>query len=78
MDIQLKLFATYRRYLPPESQGSACDLRVPAGTRVADLLTEFGIPADGSVILVNGHGASPERSLDSGDVVAVFPAMAGG
>jgi len=78
VDIQLKLFATYRRYLPPESQGSVCDLGVPAGTRVADLLAEFGIPADGSVILVNGHGAGPERSLDSGDVVAVFPSMAGG
>lgn len=78
MDVQLKLFATYRRYLPPESQGGVCDLQVPAGTQVADVLAEFGIPADGSVILVNGHGATPERSLNGGDVVAVFPSMAGG
>jgi len=78
VDVRLKLFATYRRYMPPESQGSVCDLQVPAGTQVADVLAEFGIPADGSVILVNGHGATPERSLKGGDVVAVFPSMAGG
>lgn len=79
MNIQLKLLAVYRRYLPSDDQGDACDLEVAAGTRIADLLARFGIPADASsVILINGRSTDPERPLEDGDIVAVFPAMAGG
>ncbi len=78
--ITLKLFATYRRYLPPGSVGNACDLEVPPGTPVIDLLTRFGVPyaSGASVILVNGRGVPPEQALKAGDVVAIFPALAGG
>ena len=80
MRVTLKLFATYRRYLPPESVGNACDVDVPTGMPVIDLLTRFGVPYESgaSVILVNGRGASPEQALKAGDVVAAFPALAGG
>jgi molybdopterin converting factor small subunit len=79
MNVRLKLFATFRRYLPPGSQGNACHIKVPAGTRVADLLARFDLPTDESkVILVNGRDADPERVLEEGDVVGVFPSMAGG
>ena len=80
MNVRLKLFATYCRYLPPGVEGGACDLEVPTGTQIEDLLTRFDIPADSrtSVILVNGHSTTPEQVLEEGDVVAVFPAMAGG
>ena len=78
--ITLKLFATYRQYLPLGSVGNACDVDVPTGTPVIDLLTRFGIPYESgaSVVLVNGRGVSPEQALEAGDVVAVFPALAGG
>jgi molybdopterin converting factor small subunit len=77
--ITLKLFATFRRYLPPDSQGPACHLEVPVGTPVAEVLNRFEVPTDGAaVILVNGHTAEPTQALQEGDVVAVFPAMAGG
>ncbi|MGD8996506.1 MAG: MoaD/ThiS family protein [Anaerolineae bacterium] len=78
MRITLKLFATFRRYLPPDSQGDACPLEVPAGTLVAEVLDRFDVPTGGSVILVNGRTAEPGQVLREGDVVAVFPAMAGG
>jgi molybdopterin converting factor small subunit len=78
--VTLKLFATYRRHLPPGSVGNACELHAPAGTPVSDLLARFGVPHEpgASVILVNGRDVSPEQMLEAGDTIAVFPAMAGG
>ena len=46
---------------------------------MTDLLAQFDLPADESkVVLVNGRDADPEQILEDGDVVSVFPAMAGG
>jgi molybdopterin converting factor small subunit len=55
-------------------------LDVPAGTRAIDLLARFGVPTGDrvSVILVNGRSVEPERVLEEGDVIAAFPALAGG
>jgi molybdopterin converting factor small subunit len=80
MNVRLKLFASYRKHLPTDSPGGVCALDVPAGTRAADLLARFGVPTgDGaSVILVNGRSVEPGRVLEEGDIVAAFPAMAGG
>ena len=79
MKVRLKLFATFRRYLPTGTQGGACDVEVPDGTQVSDLLSRFGVPDKESLmILVNGRDAGPDRILQDGDVVAVFPAVAGG
>ncbi len=80
MRVRLKLFATYRRYLPPGCTGNACDVDVPAGTPAIDLMTQFGVPNEpgDSVILVNGHHVPSDQVLKEGDVVAIFPALAGG
>lgn len=79
MKVQLKLFATFRQYLPAGAGRSAIEVEVPAGTRVSDLLATMGIPQQESpMILVNGRGIDADRILIEGDVVAVFPAMAGG
>jgi len=79
MRITLKLFATFRRHLPPEAKGNAYQLDVPAGACVADVLHQFGVPTDGAaVLLVNGRTAAPEQILEEGDALAAFPAMAGG
>lgn len=78
MRVKLKLFATFQRYLPAGSQGYACDLDLAAGTSVAQVLTGLDVPTQGIVILVNGRTASPGQVLQEGDVVAAFPAIAGG
>jgi molybdopterin converting factor small subunit len=79
MKVELKLFATFRQYLPPGTVGSAAAVEVAAGAQVADLLAQLGVPHhDSTMILVNGRSAGLERVLEENDVVAVFPAMAGG
>lgn len=78
MNITLKLFATYQRYLPDGCEGRACDLDVGDGATVGHLLDQFHVPMEGAVILVNGRTAAQEHILEDGDVVAVFPALAGG
>lgn len=78
MRIQIKLLATYRQYLPPGSAASSYDVEVPPGTRVDDLLPQLPAPSDGSVVLVNGRGSRPGQVLQEGDVVCLFPAIAGG
>ena len=81
MHVQVKLFATFRRYLPPETKGDAYDIQVPQGTHVGELLSQLGVPMEepeGLVILVNGRQSDLDQILEEGDVVGAFPAIAGG
>jgi molybdopterin converting factor small subunit len=79
MRVKLRLFATYRQFLPKETDGNTIDVEVHVGTRVGDLMSLYGIPigAD-SVILVNGITARLNDHLEEEDVVSAFPAMVGG
>jgi len=77
MKVQLKLIATYREYLPPENNGKA-EIEVPEGTTAASIIADLGIPIDESVILVDGRSPNPGETLQEGNVVFSFPAVAGG
>jgi sulfur-carrier protein len=77
--VEVQLFATLASFLPPLSREGAVMLDVPAGSTVHDVLQRLGIPADlERVALVNGGEATSERALSAGDVVTVFPPLAGG
>lgn len=81
MRVQIKLFATYRRYMPSGTRGETCHLEVPLGTRVTAVLASLGVPVDtpaAMVILINGRQSHLDHILKEGDVVSAFPAMAGG
>ena len=79
MKVRVKFLATYRKYLPAGVQGGACDVDVSPGILVSDLLSGLDVPAKESmVILVNGRDAGLDHILKDNDVVAIFPAMAGG
>jgi sulfur carrier protein ThiS len=75
--VQLKLIATYREFLPPKNKGKA-EIDVPEGTTAVSVLADLGIPIDESVILVDGRSPNPGETLQEGNVVFAFPAMAGG
>jgi hypothetical protein len=81
MRIELKLLATFHQYLPPEAQGSVCELEVSAGTRAIEVLSSMGVPVDRPetiVILVNGRNCQPDHVLETGNVLCAFSAIAGG
>ncbi len=77
MKVQLKLIATYREFLPPENHGEA-EIDVAEGATAVSILSDLGVPIDESVILVDGRSPNRSETLQEGNVVFAFPAMAGG
>jgi sulfur carrier protein ThiS len=79
MKVRVKLIATYREHLPPGTQGNMAEVDVAEGSTVREILTPFGIPLDdSSVIVVNGLSVPLDSSVNEGDTVAAFSAIAGG
>jgi sulfur-carrier protein len=77
--VEVRLFATLSSFLPPASRDGAVLLEVPPDSTVHDVLQQLGVPADlERVALVNGTDATAERALHAGDVLTVFPPLAGG
>jgi molybdopterin converting factor small subunit len=79
MKVEVKLFANFREYLPPGSDKYSCILELEEGTTVGQVLERLKIPESLPLIpLVNGVHRKTEDSLQSGDVLSVFPPVAGG
>ena len=83
MKLTFKLFATLTDYLPPERKYNAVEVEVAAETRLGDLIARFNLPEKlVHLVLVNGVYVEPahrnERALVDGDVIAIWPPVAGG
>jgi molybdopterin converting factor small subunit len=77
--IEVELFATLAAYLPTGATGGPAVVDIPEQSTVDDLCRALGIPASlASIVLVNGHDAGADRTLADGDVVTLFPPLAGG
>ncbi len=81
MKIDLKLFANLRRHLPPDSEGGTAHLEVEEGLTLKELLDRFNIPKEmAQMVLVNGENVDRDLGvhLKDGDLVSIFPPIAGG
>jgi len=79
MEIEVKLFATLRDYLPKGSGRFSCKMEIDDHTQVQDILSRLNIPDDiPKIILVNGIHGRNEQRLNEGDVLSIFPPVAGG
>lgn len=84
MKITLKLFASLAAHLPPEARSRhRVDLEVAPGATVADVIRRQGVPpGQCAIVLVDGVWvAAPEwgsRVLSEGQVLAIWPPVAGG
>ncbi|WP_151636254.1 MoaD/ThiS family protein [Noviherbaspirillum aerium] len=83
MKVTFKLFATLTDYLPPERKYNAVELEVAPQTRLGELIGRFNLPEKlVHLVLINGVYVEPaqrgERSLADGDVIAIWPPVAGG
>jgi molybdopterin converting factor small subunit len=77
--VEVRLFATLAQFLPAGSAEGSAVLEVPEGATIADVARRLGIPAGlDRVLLVNGREAGSDQRLRSGDVVDMFPPLAGG
>jgi molybdopterin converting factor small subunit len=79
MEIEVKLFATLRDYLPKGSGRFSCKVEIDDHTRIQDILAKLHLPEEiPKIILVNGIHGKKEQTLKEGDVVSIFPPVAGG
>ena len=80
MEVNLKLFATLRKKLPPGSKAGKATLTVDDGTTILDVIHQLDIPEDlAHMVLVNGEQTHDlGQALADGDGLSIFPPVAGG
>ncbi len=84
MNITFKLFATLTDYLPPEARRSnQVTLDVAQDASISQIIEPFGMPPKlVHLVLGNGKYIKPEdrgtTTLVDGDVLAIWPPVAGG
>lgn len=82
--VQVKLFMSLKKYIPENVQEGNTYLKIEEGAMVKDLLARLGIPfEEDKIIVLNGisYKQSEETNsivLQDGDVIAIFPPIAGG
>jgi len=84
MNVVVKLYAGLTEYLPAEVRYSnRLPLELAEGTAIAQVIEPFGMPQKlVHLVLVNGVYVPPEQRLSQvlkdGDVLAIWPPIAGG
>jgi sulfur-carrier protein len=79
MQIEVRLFATLRRYMPEIKETGWIMMEMADGTTIADLMDKLEIPADEiKVVMRNFRQADLADQLSDGDRVAFIPAVGGG
>jgi sulfur carrier protein ThiS len=84
MQITFKLYASLADYLPAERRtGNQMPLDVAPGSTIAQVIEPFSLPMKlVHLVLINGvfvpPGERATRTLTEGDVLAIWPPIAGG
>ena len=84
MHITLKLFASLTDYLPPEARyTNILQLEVAPEATISQIIEPFGLPPKMvHLVLINGRYIKPDKRLTQtlveGDVLAIWPPIAGG
>lgn len=79
MKIELRLYASFRQYLPEESKNNQGMSRFRDGITINGILKELKIPQEAvKIMFLNGTHAKGDETLNDGDRVGIFPPVAGG
>ncbi len=84
MKITFKLFASLTEYLPQQSRyTNVVELDVAPDASILQIIEPFGLPPKlVHLVLINGKYVEPEKrmtqTLVEGDVLAIWPPIAGG
>jgi molybdopterin synthase sulfur carrier subunit len=83
MQIYIELYASLMKFLPPGKSRFRREIKVDAGLVPNRLIEQFHISTEQAhIVLVNGHFVCGEdresRALTEGDVISIWPPVAGG
>ncbi len=83
MKVKMKLFADLASCLPTGAVKNEAQIEAPSGLTILELLDQHNVPRGSChLVLLNGVFQAPgvrgEVALAEGDVVAVWPPVAGG
>lgn len=84
MKITFKLFASLTDYLPVEARyTNVLELDVAPDASISQIVEPYGLPPKlVHLVLINGKYIEPEKrltqTLSEGDVLAIWPPIAGG
>lgn len=79
MKIEVQLYATLSQYLPKGAHNRRAVMEFAEGVTVGQVMDQLGIPkAHPNLVLVNGIHAEENAPLKDGEVLSVFPPLAGG
>ena len=79
MRIELRLYASLRKYLPGETPDGSCYVEMEEGATIRDLFEKIHIPPEApKIIFLNGIHARGDEALKEGDRLGAFPPVAGG
>jgi sulfur carrier protein ThiS len=84
MKITFKLFASLTEFLPQQARyTNVIELEVNPHASIAQIIEPFGLPEKMvHLVLINGKYVEPEKrmthTLNEGDVLAIWPPIAGG
>ncbi len=79
MKVGVRLQAVLRRYRPDGFKGDVVEVELPDAATVRDAAVALSVPVDLiHAVFVNDRQAALDTPLAAGDVVRMFPAVAGG
>ena len=79
MKAEIRLFANFRDFLPPGSTSFSFTTSFEGKKTVSQVIEELKLPDDiPRIIIVNGLHSEEDHVLQDGDVVSLFPPLAGG
>lgn len=79
MEIEVRLFATFRDYLPSGADSFSFKKILAQQTEIGKIAQELKLPDNiPKIFVVNGNVVTGEYVTRDGDVVSIFPPVAGG
>jgi len=79
MKVEVRLFASFTKYLPDSAEGQKVNLELNEGTTVRQVLEQLKVPLDEiKLIFINSVHADIDDVLKAGDRMGAFPPVAGG
>lgn len=78
MVIEVRLYATLRRYVP-ETPTGIIQVDIAKGGTVLDIVKQLKInPSEIHLMMINGSGCELDKIVNEGDRVGLFPPVGGG